>query len=286
MKNKVCPISLFAFVLGLLMVLTGCSILGGDKGSRPLPAPATNESLSGAESNLDKLTDKRMSRVAASVIVAESAVTKAEPSKADLAVAKSELKIARAMTGEPSSQDLAYAKERSNKISTSADDLVEKILNENVARAESLKKEIDAANNKYEQEKIKKQAEFDAKLKEKEIEIKKRQMELEQERIAKDMQRWTMAGIGMFSIGILLSILAPLPVLKKLGMALTLAGIICGSFPIIGSEPWFKYAIGGAIGLLVVGLMAQMFFFKPKCAVDKESKDISSDSSGQSNDKH
>ena len=281
MRHRICPLSLFAFIFGLLMILTGCSLMSGTK-SEPLPAPATNESLSGAENNLDKLTDKRMSRVAASVIVAESAVTKPEPSKADLAVAKSELKIARAMTGEPSQQDLAYATSRSNKISTSADDLVEKILNENVARAEALKKEIDAANNKYEQEKAKKQAEFDAKLKEKEIEIKKRQMELEQERLAKEMERWTWVGIGMFSVGMLLSILAPLPILKKAGFALVLTGLICGSFPIIGNEPWFKYAVGGSIALLLVGLLIKMFLFKPKCEVDKVSKDISSDSSGQS----
>lgn len=285
MKSKVCPVSFCAVIMGVTMILTGCSLWSGDSSSSgPLPAPATNESLSGAESNLDKLTDKRMSRVAASVLIAESAVTKAEPSKADLAVAKSELKIARAMTGEPSSQDLAYAKDRSNKISTSADDLVEKILNENVARAESLKKEIDSANSKYEQEKAKKQAEFDAKLKEKEIEIKKRQMELEQERIARDMQMWTMAGIGMFAVGLLLSIMAPLPILKKLGMALVLTGITCGSFPIIGNEPWFKYAIGGGIAVMVIGVMVRTFFFKPKCEVDNKSLDKGLDSSKQSND--
>jgi hypothetical protein len=100
------------------------------------------------------------------------------------------------------------------------------------------------------------------------------------------MQKWTMAGIGMFSIGILLTILAPLPILKKLGMALTLAGIMCGSFPIIGNEPWFKYAIGGTIGVLAIGIMIKMFLLKPKCEVDNVSKDTSSDSSGQSNGNH
>lgn len=285
MRCKVCPLSLFAFVFGVVLFLTGCSLWGGNS-EEPLPPPATNNNLAGAEANLDNLTDKRMSRVAASVVVAESAVSKETPNKADLAVAKSELKIARTMTGEPKQQDLAYAKERSNKISTSADDLVEKILNENVARAEALKKEIDAANNKYEQEKAKKQAEFDAKLKEKEIEIKKRQMELEQERLAKESERWTWAGIGMFTIGMLLSFLAPIPTLKKAGMALTLTGLICGSFPIVGNEPWFKYAVGGAIGLLVIGLLLKMFVFKPKCEVDSHTKDISSDSSGQSDGNH
>lgn len=285
MRCKVCPLSLFAFVFGIVLFLTGCSLWGG-KSEEPLPSPATNNNLAGAEANLDNLTDKRMSRVAASVVVAESAVSKETPNKADLAVAKSELKIARTMTGEPKQQDLAYAKERSNKISTSADDLVEKILNENVARAEALKKEIDAANSKYEQEKAKKQAEFDAKLKEKEIEIKKRQMELEQERLAKESERWTWAGIGMFTIGMLLSFLAPMPILKKAGMAFTLTGLICGSFPIVGNEPWFKYAVGGAIGLLVIGLLLKMFVFKPKCEVDSHTKDISSDSSGQSDGNH
>lgn len=284
MRLKICPTSVIAIAIGATMIFAGC--LPSKTGSGPIPEPATNASLSGAESNLDRLTDKRISRVAASVTVAEVAVSKEEPTKGDLAIAKSELKIARAMTGEPSKADLDYANARAEKILSSSPEEAKQLVAQGIITAENLRKEIDAANSRYEQEKAKKQAEFDAKLKEKELELKNRQMELEQERLAKDMQKWTMAGIGMFSIGILLTILAPLPILKKLGMALTLAGIMCGSFPIIGNEPWFKYAIGGTIGVLAIGIMIKMFLLKPKCEVDNVSKDTSSDSSGQSNGNH
>lgn len=287
MRQKICPLSLFALILGLGMILTGCSLLSKTENkSGPLPEQATTVGLQGAEDNLDKLTDKRISRIAASVVVAESAVSKEDPSKSDIVIAKSELKIARAMTGEPSKSDLDYANARAEKLLSSSPEDAKKIIAQGIITAETLKKEIENANSKYEQEKAKKQAEYDAKLKEKEIEIKKRQMELEQERLAKEMERWTWAGIGMFTIGMLLTLIAPLPVLKKAGIALTLTGIICGSFPIVGNEPWFKYAIGGTIGLMAIFMLIQMFLNKPKCEVDKSSMDTSPDSSGQSNDKH
>lgn len=285
--KKVCPISLFAVFFGFIMILTGCSILGrGESNSGPLPEQATTVGLQGAENNLDRLTDKRISRVAASVVVAENAVSKEDPNKSDIAIAKSELKIARAMTGEPSKVDLDYANARAEKLISSSPEDAKKIIAQGIITAEMLKKEIENANNKYEQEKAKKQAEYDAKLKEKEIEIKKRQMELEQERIAKEMERWTWAGIGMFTIGMLLTLIAPLPILKKAGIAFTLTGIICGSFPIVGNEPWFKYAIGGIIGVMAIFMIIQMLLSKSKCEVDKSSMDTSSDSSGQSNDNH
>ena len=285
MRNRVCPLSLFAMIMGFAMVVTGCSLMGGSSSeSKPLPEQATTGGLQGAEDKLDTLTDKRISRVAASVVLAENAVSKNEPNNSDIAVAKSELKIARAMTGEPSKADLDYANARAQKMLESSPDDAQKIVAKGILTAEALRKEIEGANSRYEQEKAKKQADFEAKLKEKEIEIQKRKMELEQERIANDMERWTWVGIGMFTVGMLLTFLAPFPMLKKAGMALTLTGIICGSFPIIGSEPWFKYAIGGTIGLMVIAMLVQMFFLKPKCEVDKSSVDISSDSSGQSND--
>ena len=279
MRINVCPISVSAIFLGAVMIIAGCL---PSKTSGPLPEPATNTSLSGAESSLDRLTDKRISRVAASVVVAEVAVSKEEPSKSDLAVAKSELLIARTMTGEPSKADLDYANARAEKLLASSPDDAKKIIAQGVLTAENLKKEIESANLRYEQEKAKKQAEFDAKLKEKEIEIRNRQMELEQERLAKQMERWTWAGIGLFTLGMLMTLLAPLPILKKAGIALVLTGVVCGSFPFIGNEPWFKYSIGGLIGLTAIIVLIKTFLIKDKCKVDSEPKDISSDSSGQS----
>lgn len=285
MKLRICPTSVMAVSAGTIMIFAGClPNRGVDSG--PLPEPATNTSLSGAESNLDRLTDKRISRVAASVVVAEKAISKDEPDKKDLAVAKSELGIARAMTGEPTKADLDYVNARAEKLLASSPDDAKKLIAQGILTAETLRKEIEIANNKYEQEKAKKQAEFEAKLKEKEIEIKNRQMEIEQERLSNQMERWTWAGIGMFTIGMMLTFLAPFPLLKKAGIALVLTGIVCGSFPIIGTEPWFKYSIGGLIGIIAIGLLIKTLFIKDKCEVDSQTKDISSDSSGQSNGNH
>lgn len=283
MRFNICPISVAALSVGIVMIFAGCRTSGSNE---PLPEPATNVSLSGAESTLDRLTDKRISRVAASVVVAEGAVSKDEPSKSDLAVAKSELMIARKMTGEPTKADLDYANARAEKVLAGSQEDVKKVIAQGIINAENLKKEIELANSKYEQEKAKKQAEYDSKLKEKELEAKNRQMELEQERISKQMERWTWAGIGMFTIGMMLTFLAPFPLLKKAGIALVLTGIVCGSFPLIGNEPWFKYSIAGLIGVVAIGVLVKTLFIKDKCEVDREPKDKGSDSSEQSNGNH
>ena len=119
------------------------------------------------------------------------------------------------------------------------------------------------------------QAEFNAKLAEKDLEIKSKKMELEQQRIAKMEERYTWVGIGLITTGILLGILAPLPVLKKGGFAMVVAGIIVSSFPFIGNEPWFKYAIGGLVGLIVLVGIIMSFVRK----VDNDSTNINQDKS-------
>lgn len=280
MKYKICPISLIAVALGAIMIVAGCQT----KNNGPLPEPATNESLSGAESSLDKLTDKRISRVAASVVVAEIAVSKDDPNKSDLAVAKSELSIARAMTGEPTKADLDYANARAEKMLASSPDDAKKIIAQGIVTAENLKKEIEIANNRYEQEKAKKQAEYESKLKEKDAEIANRKMELEQERIAKREERFTWAGIGLMTLGILVTFAVPSTIAKKLGIGLTLAGVTIGVIPFIGNEPWFKWVVIGVVASAVIAGLIKFFLFKPKCEVDTQSKDTSSDSELKSDD--
>lgn len=280
MKYKICPISLIAIAFGVIMIVAGCQT----KNSEPLPEPATNASLSGAESNLDRLTDKRISRVAASVVVAEVAVSKNEPTKSDLAVAKSELSIARAMTGEPTKADLDYANARAEKMLTSSPDDAKKIIAQGIITAENLKKEIESANNRYEQEKAKKQAEYEAKLKEKDAEIVARKMELEQERISKREERFTWAGIALMTFGVLIAFAVPSTIAKKLGFGLTLAGVTIGVIPFIGNEPWFKWVVIGVVVTVVIAGLIKFFLFKPKCEVDTQSKDTSSDSEQKSDD--
>lgn len=283
MRFNICPISITALSVGFVMIFAGCRTSGS---SDPIPEPATNASLSGAESNLDRLTDKRISRVAASVVVAEGAVSKTEPSKSDLAVAKSELSIARAMTGEPTKADLDYASARAEKMLASSPDDAKKIIAQGIVTAENLKKEIETANNRYEQEKAKKQAEYEARLKEKDAEIASRKMELEQERIAKREERFTWAGIGLMTLGIIVAFAVPSTIAKKVGIGLTLAGVTIGVIPFIGNEPWFKWVVIGVVASAVIAGLIKFFLMKPKCEVDSQSKDTSSDSSGQSDGNH
>lgn len=278
MKLKLCPTSLLAIAFGGVMIFAGCK-----NNSGLMPEPATNQSLSGAENNLDRLTDKRMSRVAASVVVAETAVSKEEPSKSDLAVAKTELKIARAMAGEPSRADLDYANARADKVLASSPEDAKKIISQGIIAAERLKVEIDSANTKYEQEKSKKQAEYEAKLKEKDAEITERKMELEQERISKREERFTLAGIALMTIGILIAFVVPSVIAKKAGLGLTFAGLTIGIIPFIGNEPWFKWVVIAVVSVVVLSSLIKFFLLKPKCEVDTKPKDISSDSSEQSN---
>ena len=279
MKVKICPVSLFAFAVGIGMLLTGCSLLGGNSAkSGPLPEPATSNGLSGAENKLDHLTDKRISRVAAAVTVASE---KADglPDGNDKSVIKGELGVAKAMVGEPTPADFAYAKQRASNYSQ------ENYIKE-VATSESLRKAIDEANSKYEQEKAKKQAEYESKIAEKELELKARRQELEQERIARKQEleqqriqhnneRILMAGGAAIALGILLSIFAPIPKLKQLGLVLVAFGTIASMIPFIADEPWFKYAIGGAVGLVVLTGIILFLLSNRKSKVDNCSKDTS-----------
>ena len=283
--RKSCFESMFALSFGIMLMSASVFITGCPSTSK-IPEPATNDGLSSAESTLDHLTDKRISRVAASVVVAEQAVNKIEPNNTpEVSIAKGELQIARAMTGEPTKSDLEYATKRAEVLANglSRDD-VKKVLAENIARSEALRNEINSANQRYEQEKAKKQAEYEAKLKEKDAEIANRKMELEQERIAKREERFTWAGIGLMTLGILVIFAVPSTVAKKLGIGLTLAGVSIGVIPFIGNEPWFKWVVIGVVASAVIAGLVKFFLFKPKCEVDTPSKDISSDSEQKSDD--
>ena len=150
LKKSLCVDSLFAVFFGLSLVGISFALSGCPTPDR-LPEPATNNGLSSAENKLDTLTDKRVSRIAASATVASEAVGRIEPNNTDKAIAKSELAIIRAMAGEP--------------------------------------------------------------------------------------------------------VAAPINAIKKVGYAVTLAGVILSAIPMIGDEPWFKPAVGGLLGLLVLILV-------------------------------
>lgn len=265
---------LSAFVVSALLfsisgVVSGCSQ------TVQIPEPATTQGLAGAETKLDQLTDKRISRVAAAVTVASE---KADglPDSNEKTVIKGELGVAKAMVGEPSPEDFAYAKKRASEYS-------QENYIKAVATSEALRKAINEANSKYEQEKAKKQAEYESKIAAKELEIKARKQELEQERIARSNERFLMAGGGAIALGILLSIFAPLGKLKQLGLALIAFGTIATLVPFVADEPWFKYAIGGTIGLVVLSGLIAFIISNRKNKVDSCTNNADDSSSSTPN---
>ena len=195
----------------------------------PLPEPATDHGLSGAESKLDHLTDKRDSRVASAVATAKELSSETE--------VKSELDVALAMLPPATSADMAFAKERAAK----GDD---KFYAEQVAVSRALAQAIIEANKKYETEKARKQAEYAAALKEKEL-------ALAAEQEARQSDKWTYAGIGLVTIGLLALFLSPM---KLAGAGVAAAGLVVGAFPIISKSTWFIPSL--VVCLLVFGLVA------------------------------
>ena len=263
-----------AFVLSTVLfslsaVVSGCSR------TLSIPEPATTQGLAGAESRLDSLTDKRISQVAAAVTVANE---KADglPDGDEKTVIKGELGVAKAMVGEPTSEDFAYAKKRASEYSK------EGYIKE-VATSEALRKAINEANSKYEQEKAKKQAEYESKIASKELEIKARKQELEQERISRNNERFIIGGAVAIGLGILLSIFAPMVKFKQLGLSLIAFGTIATLVPFISDEPWFKYAIGGTVGLVVVSGLISFIISNKKNEVDICNKNVDDPSSNSPN---
>lgn len=210
----------------LCLALSGCCWWSDDA---PLPEPATDHGLSGAESSLDHLTDKRDSRVASAVVTARGISTEDR--------VKAELAVAEAMLPEPSKADLEYAKARAE----TADD---KTYAQQVAVSRQLATAIVEANRRYEQEKARKQAEYAAALKEKE-------MALAAEQEARQADKWTYAGIGLLTIGILAVFLSPM---KLAGIGLAVTGLIVGAFPLLSKQPWFLPSLGALVA--VAGISA------------------------------
>ena len=97
MSQKVCPLSLFAVVMGFAMVLTGCSLMGGNSTkSGPLPEQATTVGLQGAEDKLEGAQD------ADAIMMFEAAHKQREPSatlNAQAGLIATRMRSARAILG-------------------------------------------------------------------------------------------------------------------------------------------------------------------------------------------
>lgn len=248
-------LTLFTGLLTILL-LSGCSLWGGKKELPPLPTPGTTEGLAGAEKELDKATQERLSKAAASVGVAHVLASK-NPDTPNNNVLKAELGLAKTLVGRAEDKDWEAAKKRSE-AALGGKPLDEAYKAEQEAAA-ALRKKLQEADAKYEAEKAKKQAEYEAKLKEREQQLaqEKELRRLEAEEARKDKFLYMgglvcLAGVAMFVFGS-----------KAMGLQLLAAGAAVSSMPFVWESPYFIY-IAGAFALLGLIAVARIVFRKKK----------------------
>jgi hypothetical protein len=260
---------LFPLLTGLftVLILCGCSIFGDkDKELPPLPEPATNNGLAGAEKELDKATAERLSKVSASVGMSYVLATNnAKTPNNDVLL--SELKLAKTLVGKSEEKDWSVTKARVESVlkGTPIADAYKKEQEEAVALREKLKE----ADQKYEAEKAKKQAEYESKLKEREQALaqEKELRRLDAEEARKDRFLYlggliSVIGIGMLVFGS-----------KAMGIQLFASGVAVSSMPFIWDSPYFIYIAGAfaLLGLIAVGRV--VFRKKTPCEANQPPAD-------------
>jgi F0F1-type ATP synthase assembly protein I len=241
------------FLAVSLLFLSGCAFWRESK-LPPLPQQATTDGLTLAERELDAATEVRLNKIGASVRTVSEVISEENPA---LRAAKWELEIAAALTPEPSLADLKESERRIAAFQKGGDE-ADKIWEEARQFMVGLQKQIADADRKYEAEKAKKQAEFDAKLKEREQEIARerelRKIESELAQKEKVSTIFTIVGAILFVAGI-----GFFPLSKYLGMSplwgvlITGGGLVAGSVPFLVNHEWFIYISGGAILISVIG---------------------------------
>ena len=219
-----------------------------------LPEPATNKGLSGAEKELDKATAERLSKAAAAVGMANVLADK-NPESLNNNVLKSEIKLAKTLVGKAEIQDWDAAQKRAQ--AALGGQPIADAYGKEQAEAVALRVKLKEADAKYEAEKAKKQAEFDAKLLEREqmLAQEKAMRALEAEEARKDKFLYMgglicLAGVACFIFG---------P--KVMGLQVLAAGFAISSFPFIWGTPYFPY-IAGTFALLGAIALARVVFRK------------------------
>jgi hypothetical protein len=245
------------------LILTGC-IWGNKPELPPLPEPATNSGLAGAEKELDKATAERLSKVSASVGMSYVLAQKNPPTPNN-DVLISELKLAKTLTGKAEEKDWQVTKARVESVlkGTPIADAYKKEQEEAVALRVKLKE----ADAKYEAEKAKKQAEYEAKLTEREQALaqEKELRRIDAEEARKDKFLYlggliSVAGIAMFIFGS-----------KSMGLQLFASGVAVASLPIVWNSPYFIYACGAFALLGLIAVARIVFKKKPQsCVVNQE----------------
>lgn len=251
---------LFTVFTGLLtiLLLTGCPTTKQCE-IPPLPEPATTSGLAGAEAELDKATADRLSKAAASV-GASYLLAKNNPESQNNFVLLSELKLAKTLVGKAEEKDWVTVKARVESALKPDADLV-KLYEKEVAEATALRVRLKEVDAKYEAEKAKKQAEFDAKLLEREQALKQ---EKELRRIEADEARrdkFVYAGGLLMAISVLWFIFGN----KVQGLQGIAAGFVIASVGYIWDSPYFKYAVGVLLLIGLVKLVMVVFGKKKGC---------------------
>lgn len=237
-----------------LLALSGCAWWGDEVSLTPLPQEATTDGLTLAERELDAATDVRLNKIGASVRTVTEVIGEDTPAGR---AAKWELEIAAGLTPEPPLSDLRESEKRLEAFRKGGEE-ADKVWEEARQFMVGLQKQIAEADRKYEAEKAKKQAEFDAKLKEREQEIARerelRRVESELAQKEKVSTIFTIVGAVLFVGGIVF-----FPLSKYLGMSpfwglvITGGGLVAGAVPFFVNHEWFIYISGGAILISAIG---------------------------------
>lgn len=244
-----------------LVLILACLALSGcltTKGERTIiPEKATTEGLGLAEKELDAATDTRLSKIAASVAALEGLLEDAEGKEANAALW--ELEITKTLSGFPSIEDTKQAEARVAKfMGSDPNSAYEEAMKEVIA----LTKQIAEADKKYEAEKAKKQAEYNAGLEQKKAEKEEALATLAAERKERRNDWMFIGGSVIALIGVGIAFATPA---KRLGSVLILTGAVAFSIPYIVDEPWFKYAVGGSVAAIVIGLAVYIYTSRKKC---------------------
>lgn len=247
---------LSTLLTGLLtaLLLTGCSLFTKKTELPPLPEPATTTGLSGAEKDLDTATQERLSKAAASVGIS-TVLAQKNPATLNNDVLISELKLTKTLLGKADDKDWAVTKARVEAV-LGGHPIADAYKKEQ-EEATALRKKLSDADQKYEAEKAKKQAEFNAKLQEREQALaqEKALRRLEAEEARKDKFLYlggliSVAGIAMFIFGS-----------KAMGLQLFASGVAVSSLPFVWDSPYFIYIVG-AFALLGLIAVARVVFRK------------------------
>ncbi len=242
-----------------VLILTGCSLFSKKQEELPpLPEPATTAPLSVAEKDLDKATQDRLSKVAASVGISYILAQKEQDEKTNL-VLRSELQLAKTLTGRADEIDWALTRKRVEAVLGGMP--VADAYKKEQEEATALKKKLSDADAKYEAEKAKKQAEFNAKLLEREQALaqEKALRAQESEEARKDKFIYLGGLICLAGVGCL--VFGP----KVIGVQLFAAGIAISSVPTVWDSPYFIYIVGAFSLLGLIAVARVVFRKKPAC---------------------